>query len=150
MDALRQAKPKRGTRRTTAASTSFVPPDLRIRHRPPDIEDRLMPGHWEGDLIKGAYNRSAVRVLVERQTRYVDPLPHGRLHGTGRAGRLLKTDKNVPAFLRNSLTYDRGRENGSTSIFGSSARMRPGNEALTKTQTGCYVSFCPKAPTCPP
>ena len=67
--ALRQAKPSRGLRRTTAARAArFVPEQLRICHRPEEIEQRRLPGYWEGDFIKGAFNRSAVGVLVERCT----------------------------------------------------------------------------------
>jgi IS30 family transposase len=44
---------------------------LRIIHRPEEIEGRLVPGHWEGDLIKCAFNRSAVGTVAERKTRYL-------------------------------------------------------------------------------
>lgn len=58
IEALRQGKPRRGLRRTTTGKARFVPENLRIAHRPEEIATRLLPGHWEGDLIKGAYNRS--------------------------------------------------------------------------------------------
>jgi IS30 family transposase len=69
--ALRQHKPARGLRRTTLAGGSITPESLRIIHRPEEIEGRLVPGHWAGDLIKGAFNRSAVGTVVERKTRFV-------------------------------------------------------------------------------
>ncbi|MGF6504460.1 IS30 family transposase [Paraburkholderia sp. 32] len=49
--ALRQEKPARGNRRTTLAGGSYVPEDLRIQYRPEQIEQRLLPGHWEGDFL---------------------------------------------------------------------------------------------------
>lgn len=108
--ALRQAKAVRGRRRTTAATRSFVPDALRIRNRPEDIENRLVPGHWEGDFIKGAYNRSAVGVLVERRTRFVVLC---RMNGCTAADAVegfTRQMQKLPAFLRESLTYDRGSE----------------------------------------
>ena len=60
LEALRQAKPARGRRRRTLAGRAMVPEKLRILNRPEEIEARLVPGHWEGDLIKGAFNRSSV------------------------------------------------------------------------------------------
>ena len=69
--ALRQHKAARGLRRTTLSGGSIPPESLRIIHLPAEIEGRLVPGHWEGDLIKGAFNRSGVGTVVERKTRYL-------------------------------------------------------------------------------
>lgn len=109
-DALRQGKPARGRRRRTLAKGNTVPEALRIVHRPEDIAERKLPGHWEGDFIKGAYNRSAVGTLVERKTRFV---VLARMSGCGADAALegfSRQMKKLPAFLRQSLTYDRGSE----------------------------------------
>ena len=66
IEALRQEKPVRGNTRKTLARKSFVPEELRIIHRPEQIETRQWPGPWESDLIKGAFNRSCIGTLVER------------------------------------------------------------------------------------
>lgn len=81
-----------------------------IHIRPPEIEDRLIPGHWEGDLIKGEGNRSCVGTLVERTTRFVV------LARMDNAGTRSVVDSfsavlnRQPAELRKSMTYDQGRE----------------------------------------
>jgi IS30 family transposase len=83
---------------------------LSIHVRPPEIQDRLLPGHWEGDFIKGAGNRSAVGVLVERKSRLVmlakmpDSTAASALEGF--AAKL----NAIPEPMRQSLTYDRGTE----------------------------------------
>jgi IS30 family transposase len=110
VEALRQAKPLRGRRRTTLAGGAMVPESLRIINRPEEIEARLVPGHWEGDLIKGAFDRSSVGTLVERKSRFV-VLCKMRGNGADAAldsfGRQMKR---LPAALRKSMTYDRGSE----------------------------------------
>ena len=82
-----------------------------ISDRPPEIEDRAVPGHWEGDLIIGKGGRSAIGVLVERASRYVLllHLPHGRTAEDVRAA-LTRQIRKLPAELRRTLTWDQGKE----------------------------------------
>jgi transposase, IS30 family len=82
-----------------------------IAERPPEIEDRAVPGHWEGDLIIGKGGRSAIGVLVERSSRYVVlvRLPHGRNAEDVRVA-LTRQIFNLPAELRRTLTWDQGKE----------------------------------------
>ena len=105
----------------------FITPEVMISARPAGVEDRVVPGHWEGDLIIGL-NRSAIGTLVERTTRFTMLLHLPRMDGYGTLPRI----KNGPAFagygaeavrdaitssittlpaqLRRSLTWDRGKE----------------------------------------
>jgi IS30 family transposase len=68
---LRQGHAKRLPRSRGTDRRGQIPEMVSIHVRPPEVEDRLMPGHWEGDLIKGAGNKSAVAMLVERMRRAV-------------------------------------------------------------------------------
>jgi IS30 family transposase len=82
-----------------------------ISDRPAEVEDRAVPGHWEGDLIIGKGGRSAIGTLVERSSRYVVlvRLPHGRSAEEFRAALTRQVSK-LPAELRRTLTWDQGKE----------------------------------------
>lgn len=86
-------------------------PDMRSIHiRPAEVETRLVPGHWEGDLLKGAGNRCAVGVAVERMTGFV---VLAWMADTGSVATLNGFDaalRPIPPRLRKTLTYDQGRE----------------------------------------
>lgn len=110
IESLRQRQPKRGRRRSTLARGFSVPEAMRIVHRPEEIEGRQVPGHWEGDFIKGAFNRSAVGTLVERKTRFVVLCRMDGCTAPDAVEGFTRQMKKVPAAMRESMTYDRGTE----------------------------------------
>jgi len=81
-----------------------------IAERPQHVETRVVPGHWEGDLIKGKYNRSAVGTLVERTSRYVILVQLDDAKAPTVHQGFVREMKDVPELLRQSLTHDRGKE----------------------------------------
>jgi IS30 family transposase len=85
---------------------------IMISDRPPDVADRAVPGHWEGDLILGKNGTSAIGTLVERSTRFclLLHLPRGRHDAATVAAAMIATMSQLPAHLRRSLTWDQGRE----------------------------------------
>ena len=80
-----------------------------IRERPASVEDRAVPGHWEGDLIEGS-NNSYIATLVERHSRYVMLAKVVRKDTKTVISALIKQSKKLPTELYKSLTWDRGKE----------------------------------------
>ena len=88
-----------------------IPDMVPIAQRPPEADDRRVPGHWEGDLLVGTQGRSFVVTLVERQTRYVLLARLGRDRSSEHVIAALKTRiAGLPAHLLRSLTWDQGKE----------------------------------------
>ena len=107
---LRQGRQKRRPRSRGSDRRGFVTDDIRIAERPEEVAERLIPGHWEGDLIKGAGNRSAVGTLVERTSRLVMLAPMEACDATTAQRAFERLFDQIPGHLRKTLTYDRGTE----------------------------------------
>lgn len=84
---------------------------LSIEERPQEVADRIIPGHWEGDLVVGKYNRSAIATLVERVTRYTLLIPLGGKRDAVTVRKAIaKAVQTLPKELKKTLTYDQGKE----------------------------------------
>ncbi|WP_238548422.1 IS30 family transposase [Bifidobacterium biavatii] len=110
--ALRSGRAARRPRSSTdERKPRFRDPMVMISERPAQVEDRAVPGHWEGDLICGTANRSAIGTLVERSTRFTIllHLPDG--HDAEHVQQaIIRKMRSLPKLLRNSLTWDQGSE----------------------------------------
>ncbi len=110
--ALRTGRARRRPNRSPGTRRPrFVDPMIMISERPAEVEDRAVPGHWEGDLIIGADHASAIGTLVERTSRFVMlvHLPNDHAAETVRDG-LIATMSTLPVALKKSLTWDQGAE----------------------------------------
>lgn len=107
---LRSGRTRRKPRRGPTGQ-GHIPQMVSISERPAEVEDRAVPGHWEGDLIVGKQGRSFIGTLVERHTRYVTLAHLGRDATTETVTRKIAEQiTRLPEHLRLSLTWDQGRE----------------------------------------
>jgi len=111
---IQHLRSKRRIRRSQHASVhghsqGKIVDAISIRERPAEVEDRAIPGHWEGDLLRGARN-SHVATLVERHSRFCMLVKVRGKDATSVAAALSQHVQKLPATLRRSLTWDRGLE----------------------------------------
>ena len=131
---LRTGRALRRPRRRSQERVKRIPGMVNISERPAEAADRAVPGHWEGDLIKGKKGKSAIGTLVERSTRYLMllHLPNGGSAAEVELAMAAAT-KRLPQTLWKTLAWDQGME------------MR--NHAEISVSTGLEIYFCdPGAP----
>lgn len=107
---LRQGKSWRKPRSMGDDRRVQIPEMVSIHLRPPEVNDRAMPGHWEDDLIKAAGNKSAIDVLVERTTRLVLPAKMTDATAELALGAFSFKLNQIAGPMRQTLTYDRGKD----------------------------------------
>ena len=108
---LRTGRTQRRSHKRTHLNSGRLANMVMISDRPAEVEDRAIPGHWEGDLVIGKNGLSAIGTLVERKSRYVVllHLPHGRTAPRVREA-LTRALRRMPETLRRTLTWDQGKE----------------------------------------
>jgi transposase, IS30 family len=126
---LRTGRALRKPRRKDGVPLRRIPGMVHISQRPAEADDRAVPGHWEGDLIMGRKNQSAIGTLVERSTRFTMLLylPDGT-EAPQVAGAMTAAIATLPQALRRSLAWDQGREMAA--------------HAQVTMATGMQVYFC--------
>lgn len=120
--------------------------------RPADVANRTVPGHWEGDLLKRVCNRSAVGTLAERTTRLVILAGMDGTDASSACEGFTKKLRHVPAPLRKTLTYSRGKEMAEHEQLAQRLALRiffadphaPWQRGTNKNTNGLLRQYLPK------
>ena len=125
-----------------------------IAQRPPEALDRAVPGHWEGDLITGAENKSAIGTLVERCTGYVMLLHLPNSHGADDVQEaMVEAMGRLPQTLRRTLTWDQGQEMANHAAIAKATQLdiyfcdphSPWQRATNENTNGLLRQYFPKS-----
>jgi len=151
---LRSGRARRRPLTKAASGRGKIPDMAMISTRPAEIEDRAVPGHWEGDLIIGAHSRSAIGTLVERTTRFLMLLwlPDG--HRAEQVREAMQTKiLELPEQLRLSVTWDQGKEMATHAKFTMATNMAvyfcdphsPWQRGTNENTNGLVRQYFPKS-----
>jgi transposase, IS30 family len=150
---LRTGRALRKTRRTTERRGRLTDM-INIAERPPEADDRAVPGHWEGDLITGKENKSAIGTLVERSSGYVLLLHLPDRHGADDVQEaMVEAMSRLPQTLRRTLTWDQGQEMANHIAIAKAAQLEiyfcdphsPWQRATNENTNGLLRQYFPKS-----
>lgn len=149
---LRQNHKRRYKQRRGVKITRNIEDMLSIEERPKEVEDRIIPGHWEGDLIVGKNNRSVLGTLVERTTRTTILIPLKNREAETVAKAFAREVKKLPEQMKLSMTYDQGREMARHKLFTNITGVKvyfahprsPWERGTNENTNGLIRQFFPK------
>ena len=150
---LRQERKLRHNRKNSHARRGAIQDAISIEERPAEVKDRVVPGHWEGDLIMGSTrSNTAMGTLVERTTRYLLLIPLEKHDAYTVRTEFAKAVKNIPKHLKKTLTYDRGSEMSQHKLFTQDTKIQvyfadphsPWQRGTNENTNGLLRQFFPK------
>lgn len=152
MSHLRRERKERQKRGAIHKMRRAIPDMVSIRERPAHVLNRIIPGHWEGDLIIGKRHKSAIGTLVERTTRTVILVPLVAKDALSVCAAFEKEIKRLPQQMRQSLTYDRGMEMFEHRLFTARTKMKvyfadpysPWQRGTNENTNGLVRQYFPK------
>jgi len=150
---LRQHRKVRRRRYRSGLKRGDIPNPTPIAARPHEVEARLIPGHWEGDIIKGRANGSAVGTVVERSTRLVLLARIPGLDSRSVVQGFARKLRSMPQPLRKSMTYDQGREMARHELLSKKLKLQvyfadphsPWQRGTNENTNGLLRQYLPKS-----
>ena len=152
MQGLRQSRKLRQPRKYAHSRKPDITDIISISERPKEVRDRIVPGHWEGDLIIGKNRASAMGTLVERTTRLTLLVPLVEKDAFAVRNAFAKTFKRIPKQFKKTLTYDRGKEMAQHKLFTNETKIQvyfadpysPWQRGTNENTNGLIRQYFPK------
>lgn len=152
MRGLRRERKHRLSRSAIHYRRQRIKDIISISERPKEVKGRIVPGHWEGDLIVGKGHRSALGTLVERTTRLTLLVPLTAKDAFTVRTAFAKAFKNIPAQFKKTLTYDRGSEMSEHKLFTKETKIQvyfadpssPWQRGTNENTNGLIRQYFPK------